>query len=383
MPARSLLRDFLTTPRAVPLRRLLFAVHLWIGVAIALYVALVGLTGAVLVFKVELDRLEHPELYPVAPTAARAPILDVLAGVREAYPDGRVASIYDPRPGVPVFHAFVEQAGQTRMVLAAADSGVVLGQRPESGIVRWVQLLHTNLLGGVPGRRVNGVGALLLLGMCVTGPLLWWPGLGSWRRALMVSVKGNWKRVTWESHNAVGVWTFAVLGLWAVTGIYFAFPGTVSSLVYRLAPPIGSTASPMSTVETPGPRPDLADVVATARRTVPGSEVAGLVLPRSDRDAIVVEMAHPTAARPNGEPAYVRLAFDQGTGELVEQRDGSRQSAGDTALAWALPLHAGTFGGWPVRVLWSVLGVAPVLLAASGMVMWWNRSLRRRGAPPA
>jgi uncharacterized iron-regulated membrane protein len=39
-------------------------------------------------------------------------------------------------------------------------------------------------------------------------------------------------------------------------------------------------------------------------------------------------------------------------------------------------LHFGRFSGWPVKALWTVLGLAPALLAITGTLMWWRRVVR-------
>ena len=50
----TLWQRWLTRPREFWLRRALFQIHLWTGIAIGLYLVVVSLTGAVLVFRIEL-----------------------------------------------------------------------------------------------------------------------------------------------------------------------------------------------------------------------------------------------------------------------------------------------------------------------------------------
>jgi uncharacterized iron-regulated membrane protein len=48
-------------------------------------------------------------------------------------------------------------------------------------------------------------------------------------------------------------------------------------------------------------------------------------------------------------------------------------------------IHVGDFGGWPVKALWVVLGLAPPVLFVTGFIMWWFRVLnpwRKRGLVP-
>ena len=38
-----------------------------------------------------------------------------------------------------------------------------------------------------------------------------------------------------------------------------------------------------------------------------------------------------------------------------------------------MPLHYGTFGGWPIKILWCLGGLTPGLLAISGFIVWRKR----------
>ena len=61
------------------------------------------------------------------------------------------------------------------MLIDPVSAGV-LGELPEDSIVRTLQDLHYDLLGGRRGRTINGVGAAAIIVMGVTGIWLWWPG---------------------------------------------------------------------------------------------------------------------------------------------------------------------------------------------------------------
>ena len=50
-----------------------------------------------------------------------------------------------------------------------------------------------------------------------------------------------------------------------------------------------------------------------------------------------------------------------------------RPSVGGRLLEWAGPLHTGGFGGWPIRLAWFVLGLAPALLFGTGFISWYSR----------
>jgi len=80
----------------------------------------------------------------------------------------------------------------------------------------------------------------------------------------------------------------------------------------------------------------------------------------------------------------VYLAFPNPFQDLVDHfqplNDSTPSQArlGDVALQWLSRLHFGRFGGWPIKALWTVLGLIPLLLFITGALMWWNRVLRPR-----
>ena len=50
----TLWQRWLTRPQEIWLRKALFQIHLWTGIAIGLYIAMISLTGSILVYRIEL-----------------------------------------------------------------------------------------------------------------------------------------------------------------------------------------------------------------------------------------------------------------------------------------------------------------------------------------
>jgi len=52
---------------------------------------------------------------------------------------------------------------------------------------------------------------------------------------------------------------------------------------------------------------------------------------------------------------------------------------GDVVLTWLTRLHFGRWRNAPVlKALWALLGLIPALMLVTGVIMWWNRVLRKR-----
>jgi uncharacterized iron-regulated membrane protein len=49
---------------------------------------------------------------------------------------------------------------------------------------------------------------------------------------------------------------------------------------------------------------------------------------------------------------------------------------GEATLLELIKLHFGRFGGMKVQISWMLLGLLPMVLFLTGLVLWWGRALR-------
>jgi uncharacterized iron-regulated membrane protein len=118
-------------------------------------------------------------------------------------------------------------AGIAVYVLLMSVSGSIIVYRDELSAgfsIEWLVNLHENLLSGSIGRLVNGFGAMCVTLLCLTGAVIWWPGIKNWRRSLSVGWRLNFPRFAWDVHSALGFWSFLFLLTWGISGSYFSFP---------------------------------------------------------------------------------------------------------------------------------------------------------------
>jgi uncharacterized iron-regulated membrane protein len=184
---RTVWQRWVRQPQKVWLRRAIFQVHLWSGIALGLYVFFISVTGSVLVYR--------NELYIAATNAV----------AHSDSPDEINAS---------------------------------LGVRFVEGLLD----LHDNLLAGSTGRAVNGAGATAVLLLCLTGAVIWWPGSARWREHLVLSRGVGWRRFIWQLHGVLGFWSFLFLLVLALSGMYLCFPDQFATLADWLEPPTSANA---------------------------------------------------------------------------------------------------------------------------------------------
>jgi uncharacterized iron-regulated membrane protein len=226
------------------LRRALFQVHLWSGVALGLYVLLMSVTGGVLVYRNEMYRAVTPE--PIFSKGPGPRLTDEQLGeaARSLYPGYgvvRIGRALNPDQAVDVW---LRRGKDAKQRLFDPRSGSDLGVAVPTGVWLVSELLdlHDNLLAGPTGREVNGVGALALVALAMTGLAIWWPGSKTWRRSLTLHRGVGWKRWTWHLHSAIGFWSFGFMLVFALSGVYLSMPEKIQDFADWLEPATAANA---------------------------------------------------------------------------------------------------------------------------------------------
>jgi len=274
-------------PQSLWIRRALFQVHLWMGIGIGLYVLLISVSGSAVVYRRELMRKYAPNIAVAVRPGGELSLPELKQKATAAYPGYDVVEAYESRrpdrAATVTFRQNTRNQRPSRMErLFDPYTGADIGdtETPIQRDVQWMVDLHDNLLAGQTGRWWNGVGAILVTILALSGMFLWWPGVKNWRRSTTIQWRARFPRFNWDTHSAVGFWLSLMILMWGVSGIYFAFPEPFNAFF------------------------------------------------------------------------------------------------GDTTLGWLARLHFGRMGR-VTEILWTILGLAPAALFITGLLMWWNRKLRK------
>lgn len=357
-------------------RKALFQVHLWAGVIIAIYVFAISVSGSILVYQRDLQD-DAPRLGDDRsnPTAF----------------DKSVATAQAPNPGEPL--AFIDLRTWNRRVIpvglkAGERDHIVYVDSASQSIVReeilqkkhpvlqFLEDLHNELVAGRSGAIVNGIGGFLLTLMSITGIVLWWPGKKNWKRALKVKWNARWARLNWDLHSAFGFWTLLLVGMWGLTGAYFIFPQPFQRGIAHFSPMSHVQEKPSSWRISQGVRdPDA--YIRKANQRYPDAQLAYLFM-NTAQDGGVVKVflsRNPTQSLTILEDV---VSFDPATLEVLSDISTRNLSIGEKLSLAVYSIHFGDFGGQPIKFLWCVLGLAPALLSITGLIMWWNRVLKKK-----
>ncbi len=405
-------RTLLDQPRKLPFRNLIFQLHLYTGLGVGLLACVAGLTGSILVFKPAIERSGSPVVERPAPDSEPLPMSELVHRAANRWSSLLLVDIRLPdKVSAPVeFHLHDEKTipvardakprpRRDLFVYLDPFTGEELGNRPHkrSAFLESVTKLHHDLWAGRTGRLINGVGALFLLSLCLSGLFVWWPGRTLWRKRLTLHGGVRWKRCNWDLHNAAGFWFAGFLGLQALTGAAFTWPDSFRSAVLWV------------TASDPLPEKHKRSNADEGRRLAPAdtwqiAELSDKVLQQSASLAPNASAVKVKIPGRHGEPVKVRLnergdMRDDGNSELeFSALDGSltranlfqNRSFGQKVATSFEHLHFGRMAdsAWiavPMKALWIVLGLIPGILFVSGILMWWNRvaskALHRKAAP--
>src|SRR2546426_6264613 len=209
-------------PQTTCLRKAIFQIHLWTGIGVGLYVLLVSVTGSVLVWRNELAFAATRDPIIVSGSGPLLTDEQLKTVATRAYPGYSVISINRAANPDQAVEVLLEGSTDRRARLVDPYTGQDLGDSVLFGLrlIRRLLDLHDDLLAGGTGRKVNGVGALLLVVLSCTGIVVWWPGIRTWRQSLTVHRNVGFRRFVWNLHSMIGFWTLGFIFLFGISGAY-------------------------------------------------------------------------------------------------------------------------------------------------------------------
>lgn len=392
--------------------------HRWIGLVLAGFLVVTGLTGSVLPFYRDLDKALSPELMTVDPSLQRF-VLDPLTlreqllarhpGVRadavrlSVQPGEALVFHVQPDPSIP--NSLASPLDVDELYIDPA-TGRELGGRMwgdlaqgSVNLVPFLYRLHYSLASATMGTYVLGIVALLwtldcLVAICLTfparlprreGPVLhqgpgWWT---RWMRAWTLRLGAGGYRLRFDLHRAGGLWLWAVMFVFAWSAVSFNL-----SEVYR--PVMGALFGAPASTPPSMPQGRVLDDAALAWRKA-REQARALMADLAAADKVIVKREESlsldrrthawryvvTSDRDLGERGgATSILFDAHTGVLLSKHWPTGQTAGQTVTTWMTNLHVASVGGLPFRLFVSAAGLMVTALCATGVMIW----LRKRAS---
>jgi uncharacterized iron-regulated membrane protein len=349
-------------------------IHRWTGGIIGLLLAVLGLTGSLLVWKGAWLRLTV-----TGGDTPHAPSVENWANALVAIgQNGDAAMRYIAFPS-DEFGLHKVATSRSAGYYANADGTVAATWASMSDRLElWVFDLHHHLLMGGAGETAVGVAGLVGLGFVITGTILWWRSKRSFRLSLWPK---NMRRTNIiKHHRDVGVVAAPLLALIMLTGVIMALKPVGALILSPLSSPAEMTAA-LAPPIVEGPRApfdyqttDWHKIISTAHAAFPTADLRLISMPRGTSPLLRVRMKLPSEWLPNGR---TQLWFDPATATLIDARSAQALPTGVKARNMVYPLHAAKVGGWIYKIAITLTGLILTILGSLAVWSFWKFEIKK------
>lgn len=362
--------------------RAMLAGHSALGLAFAALIYVVCFTGAVAVFTQEFHRWEEPQI-PRSESVSPQAVETAFHEMMDAYPWAHDVFINLPgeNTGFLNLEVYPDHDADIEPVHRAADAQGHLGQEVSEAFSHFQSRLHILLhLPRNIGGFIVGLTGVALLSSLVSG-ILSHPRV--FRDAFSLRIGGNKRLQEADIHNRISVWGLPFHIIVSLTG---AFLGLVTLIAGILALVAFKGDVNAAYALFMGPRPE--DNPAPAAQPMVRAALEDIAVRAPDGRPVYIMVGHPgeegasvtIGVHTDGHLARGEMHVYDRKANYLGPWGYESGPAGQRILAAMEPLHFGWFGGWPVKVIYGLLGLGLASVTSSGVAIWLARR-RAKGRP--
>lgn len=209
------------------MKKLIKKIHLYLALLLCLPLILQGLSGSIMAFRGEITaailnhkyELTKGEMVSaeniIAAASAEAPE-DLVAGQFKMPENGSFAKVH--------FNKIGEKKPVLEVILDPVSLQILEINDPSKNTFRLLKKFHEDLfISGKLGKNIVGFFGSVMLFMCISGLILWWPKTGFLKRALTFKFSDKGKKFHRDLHGAAGFWLLIPLTATSITGIYMTW----------------------------------------------------------------------------------------------------------------------------------------------------------------
>ncbi|NOS75463.1 MAG: PepSY domain-containing protein [Methyloglobulus sp.] len=372
-------------------RKLWLKVHLYLGLSVGLILLVIGMTGSILTFWLEIDRWLNPGLMIVdVPQGAAIfrSMAEIVAAANTALPaTAEFSYAYPPHQPDQAYYFFYDlptgdaDKRHSMNVFVNPYTADVIGTRVfyhasnllDYCLIGVIFKLHYALLAGETGMLIDGILGVIFFISILTGLILWWPLTGKWWQALTIKRRASTERFNYDLHKTVGFYSALVLLAVFLSGISMNLSEQFNWLVERFSP-----VNVVSDYKTQ-PRYDQSVVTVDqawqgVEKLYPNGYLYLFSVPNSDTGVYVFNIIGPLGGGFHGR---WKVLVDR-YGEVLHTFDPLSGTGGNVFMQWMWPLHSGQALGMAGRILVLLSGIVCVVLFITGVTRWLQKQRAKK-----
>jgi uncharacterized iron-regulated membrane protein len=385
----------------------LVLLHRWLGLSMAVFLFIAGLTGAIISWDHELDEWLNPQMFQAKSGEAATFSALQLAEKLEAQdrhamvtylplalePGHALGMSINARLDPETGKAYTLNYNQVALDPATAE---VQGRRMWGGVslsrenlLPFLYKLHYSLhipdgFGMELGVLFMGIVGIVWVIDSLVALWISFPNRAAWRKSLAFRWKQGGYKLNFDLHRSGGVWLWLLLFTLAVTSVsmnlQFQVVRPLVSLISELSPSPFAVRAPHPPDEPYMPKINRGEAIRLAQAEAEKRQwtlPAGGVFYSPEVGVYGVGFFEPGNDHGDGGLGNPWLYFDGQDGRFLGAVEPGVGSAGDIFMQAQFPLHSGRILGLPGRILVSLLGLAVAVLSVTGIVIWARKRAGR------
>ncbi len=211
------------------MRKILKKLHLYFALILFIPLVLQGLTGTILVFRNEISDVILRQKYLLSKGEIVDEALIIEEGKRVSKEKLSEEFVFS---GVKIsavaklrFSKNGEKKEWAEILLDPVSLQFLEIANPNQNFFRVIKIFHESLLlqNVKFGKNIVGIFGIVMLFMCVSGLVIWWPKPGFLKHALKFKFSSTGKKFHRDLHGSVGFWMLIPLTASSITGIYLIY----------------------------------------------------------------------------------------------------------------------------------------------------------------
>lgn len=338
--------------------KVLALLHRWAGGFVGFLLAVLGLSGAILVWEGEWIGL------PGANDAVRQNSAELANAITIAANDAVDLSLITFASEEIGLHQAIYVDGSGAYINQSGEIVERWGshwERPEL----WIFDLHHYLLAGEAGKLTTGILGLFGLFFVLSGSVLWWRTRGTFGFRLWPARLTRSAIV--RQHRDLGILAAPMLLLSFTTGIAMIFPTWAETALSPWSGPPPTERLVPNSQSTPAKDKWKAMLDQAAKR-FPSADWRRLQFSSDVGEPVLLRVRQPFEWTPNGR-TYLR--FEPDSAALIEIENPEHGATAQSVQEKIYPVHSGKIGGWVWKLALTLAGLALAVLGMLATFSFW------------
>ncbi|WP_462156419.1 PepSY-associated TM helix domain-containing protein [Pseudoalteromonas piscicida] len=365
------------------MRKTLFKWHSAMALIAILPLAVMSVTGSMLVFKFEIDSLLLPKQATLTyqdQGVQRQPMKVLVNYVADTHPNYEIGSweIFDD--GYEADRVYLLKHGTDTWFKTYLDpyAGKMLSEPVgiHSDFTDFILHLHYTLLLDDVSKTFPHMGVVIGLAVAILFTLLGVSGLviyrRFWRRFFSFRRQAPQLVMMSDLHKVIGIWSAPVLLALGITGVYFNAVEYYHEAFEHQEDEHHIVSHAMFNHSL-----DFDAMMTQSHRAVNGLKPTYWLFPFEPEQTSITIFGSVADANPFISNYAATVSFDAQSGIQTFAYDIRTASTVDRVIDSFRKLHFGHFAGLTSKIIWCIMGLAPVLLGFTGLYLWWQRKRKK------